>query len=219
MEGKLAAHIGETRGAGNTEGREFVVETHFARRARALPIEGEQRSLIIGSLLGDGTLLRTTAGYCYRVHHGLAQRPLVSWKYRKLACFVRSEPRECGSGIYFRTVSHPAFHTLRQQFYVGSRKIVPKEVIEQELDALALAVWIMDDGAADGNQLRVNTQCFEQHEVETLADILRANFGVSMRLNIDKGRFRLRCEASSMDRLRSLVEPHTIPEMLYKLSL
>ena len=133
--------------------------------------------------------------------------------------FVRSEPRECGSGIYFRTVSHPAFIEFRERFYDGRIKIVPGEVLERELDARALAVWIMDDGAADGRQLRLNTQCFSTHEVEELAKILRANFGIVMRLNIDKGRFRLRCEASSMERLKSIVAPFTIPEMLYKLSL
>ncbi len=180
---------------------------------------GEQRSLIIGSVLGDGTLLRTTAGFCFRVHHGRAQKSLVDWKYRLIADFVRSEPRECGSGIFFRTVSHPALRELRTQFYDGSRKIVPRDLLEREFDAMALAVWIMDDGSADGNQLRINTQCFSAHEVEELADVLRAKFGVSMRLNVDKGRYRLRCEASSMDRLRSIVLPHTIPEMLYKLSL
>ena len=207
------------RGAGNTEGRELVVETHFARRARAIPVTGEQSSLVIGSLLGDGTLLRTTAGYCFRVHHGRAQKRLVDWKYRSMVDFVRSEPRECGSGIYFRTVSHPAFSRLREQFYVEGRKVVPSTLLEQELDARALAVWIMDDGSADGRQLRLNTQCFSADEVEELARILRANFGILMRLNVDKGRFRLRCEASSMERLRSIVLPHTIPEMLYKLSL
>ena len=143
----------------------------------------------------------------------------MDWKYRSLVNFVRSEPRECGSGIYFRTVSHPAFNELREQFYVESRKVVPSKLLERELDARALAIWIMDDGAADGRQLRINTQCFSIHEVEELARILRANFGIEMRLNIDKGRFRLRCEASSMGRLKSMVAPHTIPEMLYKLSL
>jgi hypothetical protein len=133
--------------------------------------------------------------------------------------FVRSAPRECGSGIYFRTVSHPAFKELREQFYLENRKTVPTDLLGRELDALGLAVWIMDDGAADGCQLRINTQCFSTQEVEELASVLRANFGVRMRLNVDKGRFRLRCEASSMDRLKSIVKPYMIPEMLYKLSL
>jgi hypothetical protein len=116
-------------------------------------------------------------------------------------------------------VSHPAFVELREQFYDGARKIVPRRLLERKLDARALAVWIMDDGSADGSQLRINTQCFSAHEVEELAEVLRAKFGVTMRLNLDKGRYRLRCEASSMDRLKSLVLPHTTPEMLYKLSL
>jgi len=182
-------------------------------------VDGTARAVVLGSLLGDATLLATTAGHCFRVHHGLRQRELVEWKHRQLKRFVRTAPRVCGSGIYFRTVTHPAFGELRNQFYRASRKIVPLAMLEQELDALALAVWIMDDGSAEGKQLRINTQSFTTEEVEALADILRAKFGVTMRVNRDKGKPRLRCESASMRLLRDTVAPHTIPNMLYKPSL
>ncbi len=211
-------HIGETL-RGNTEGREFVVKTHFARQAKAEILAGDQRSLVIGSLLGDGTLLATTAGWCFRVHHGLRQHELVEWKYNVLRRFVRSEPRVSGRGVYFRTVTHPAFQDLRDRFYIGSRKIVPSELIERELDELALAVWIMDDGAADGKQLRINVQSFSYEEASALMSVLRAKFGIEMRVNSDKGKPRLRCVSSSMERLVEVVRPHFIPSMLYKLSL
>jgi hypothetical protein len=195
------------------------MDTYFARRARALPLEGEQRSLVIGSLLGDGTLLETTAGYCFRVHHGLAQSALVEWKYRIMASFVRSEPRESGHGIYFRTVSHPAFSELRGMFYDGKRKIIPFKLLESAFDPLALAVWIMDDGASDGRQLRLNTQCFTFSEVVQLSQILYSILAIETTINLDKERFRLRCKAASMARVRSLVGEYIIPEMRYKLSL
>ena len=174
---------------------------------------------MIGSLLGDATLLRTTAGYCFRVHHGLRQRPLVEWKYAELARYVRSVPSRSGNGYYFRTVTHPRLAELRETFYAGQRKIVPIKLLTSELTEFGLAVWIMDDGAADGNQLRLNTQSFSAQEAEELASLIRAKFGIDMTVNRDKGRPRLRCEAVSMGRLVSLVRPHTIPSMLYKLSL
>jgi hypothetical protein len=77
----------------------------------------------------------------------------------------------------------------------------------------------MDDGAAEGKQLRLNTQSFSTEEVERLAGLLRAKFGIVMTINKDKNRPRLRCKAKSMERLVELVKPHTLPDMLYKLSL
>jgi len=196
----------------------MFVETHFARVARTVVFDRAQRSLILGSLLGDGTLLATTAGFSFRVHHSLSQRALVDWKFRILAPVVRTPPRQSGKGVYFRTVTHPAMSEYRAEFYDGTRKIVPYRLLERELDALALAVWIMDDGSAERGQLRINTQCFSREEVETLARIIQAKFGVETRVNSDKKAFRLRCVAASMNRLVSLVWGHTIPEMRYKLA-
>jgi LAGLIDADG DNA endonuclease family len=207
------------RGKGNTEGRKFVVETLFAKHARAIPLTSYQKQLVIGSLLGDGTLLPTTAGCCFRVHHGIKQSENVDWKFRVLEQFVRSAPRVSGTGYYFRTITHPEFLKLRELFYSADRKIVPLGLIEDQLNDFGLAVWIMDDGAADGKQLRLNTQSFSSEENEMLAEFLRAKFGLEVGLNIDKGRSRLRFKAATMDRLLATVSRHLIPSMLYKLSL
>ena len=174
---------------------------------------------MIGSLLGDATLLKTTSGYCFRVHHGRRQQDLVDWKYAVLANFVRTAPRTSGNGYYFRTVSHPELAELRKSFYSGERKVAPFKLLASNLTALGLAVRIMDDGAAEGKQLRLNTQSFSAEEAAELAGLIRAKFGIIMTINMDKNRPRLRCSAASMERLVHLVRPHTLPSMLYKLSL
>jgi hypothetical protein len=195
------------------------MKTAFASLARSIPFTTMQRSVMIGSLLGDATLLGTTAGWCFRVHHGLAQRELVNWKYGMLSSHVRSLPRVSGPGIYFRTITHPELAELRNAFYADRTKQVPFALLERDLDALALAVWVMDDGARDGYQVRLNTQSFTVKEAEALASILRAKFGIEMRLNMDKGRPRLRSTASTTRTLVELVKEYTIPSMRYKLSL
>lgn len=150
------------------------MQTHFGRIASGTPFTLSQLELIVGSSLGDGTLLRTTAGYCFRAHHGLRQRALV-----------RTAPRICGNGYYFRTVSHPRLSDLRAAFYDGGRKIAPRALLEEFLTPFALAVWIMDDGAADGRQLRINTQNFTVQECETLAALLSKNLGLNFSLSFD----------------------------------
>jgi LAGLIDADG DNA endonuclease family len=174
---------------------------------------------MIGSLLGDATLLKTTSGYCFRVHHGQRQQDLVDWKYAELARFVRTAPKVSGNGYYFRTVTHPRLAELRESFYAGQRKVVPIGLVSNHLTVFGLVVWIMDDGAADGKQLRINTQSFSVEEAEQLARLIRAKFGIVMSVNRDKSRPRLRCGAAGMARLVGLVRDHTIPSMLYKLSL
>ncbi len=193
------------------------MQTHFGRAAMARAFSDRQMQLVVGSLLGDGTLLATTAGYCFRAHHGLAQRSLVDWKFAQLRCFVRTAPRISGGGYYFRTISHPWLAELAARFYSDSRKIVPLALLTSYLTPFALAVWIMDDGAVDGRQLRINTQSFTWRECQSLVDLLHAKFALRFTLNADKKRPRLRCASESMGRLRDLVLPFVLPEMRYKL--
>ena len=159
----------------------------------------------------------TTAGHCFRVHHGIQQSSYVDWKYSVLANVVRSAPKRCRNGYLFRTITHPEFSVLRERFYPDGRKTVPVELLEEQLSDLGLAVWMMDDGARDGHQVRLNTQSFSETENAALIRILRAKFGIDAGLNIDKTSCRLRVKSASMSRFRAIVGPHILPSMLYKL--
>lgn len=193
------------------------MDTHFGRAARLLKFSTLEWDVVVGSLLGDGTLLRTTAGYCFRDHHGLAQKALVDWKFENLSRFVRTPPRVSGAGYYFRTVTHPQLTALRSVFYDDRRKVVPLRMLEHSLTPRALAVWIMDDGAADGRQLRLNTQSFTEPECRGLISLLERRFYVNFNMNFDKGKPRLRCSARSMGRLCSLIAPYLLPSFMYKI--
>jgi hypothetical protein len=161
----------------------------------------------------------TTSGFCFRVNHGTQQRDYVDWKFKMLAEFVRTPPRESGTCYYFRTVSHPEFSRYREHFYSFNRKVVPFALLAEQFSELSLAVWLMDDGAVDRKQVRLNTQSFSFPENEMLLSFLRAKFGIETRLNRDKDRCRLRVVDASIKRLRDLVGPYLIPSMLYKLPL
>jgi hypothetical protein len=57
------------------------VETKETQYMREQSLTKCQCDLVIGSLLGDEYLLKTTRGYAFRVNHGLAQKAYVDWKY------------------------------------------------------------------------------------------------------------------------------------------
>ena len=195
------------------------METFFAKQARKINLTSTQREAVLGSLLGDSYLMPTTSGYCFRVNHGLHQQEYVDWKFNLLSDFVRTPPRKSGRCYYFRTITHTDFVIYRNLFYINNCKIVPIDLLYKGFTELSLAIWIMDDGAADGKQLRINTQSFTFSENEELISFLRAKFGIEARLNQDKNRPRLRIKAASMERLKILVKPYLIPNMLYKFSL
>ena len=195
------------------------METILARQARKQDLNESQRNLVVGSLLGDGYLVKTTRGYAFRVNHGPAQKDYVDWKYDILKNLVNSPPRFAENCYYFRTVSHPFFDQLREQFYSGRKKVVPCELIEERLNAFVLTVWIMDDGSRDNRQLRINSQSFSKEENLFLRELLQAKLGIKTTLNQDKGKYRVRICAGSMKVLAQLVRPYMIPSMLYKLPL
>ena len=194
------------------------MDTLKARIAREEILSRRQFEIVVGSLLGDAYLVKTTRGYAFRVNHGLAQKAYVDWKYSELEEFTNSKPRQSGKCYYFRTVSHPSFLELQEIFYDENRKIIPCQ-LEEWLSPLVLAVWLMDDGTKEGNQVRINTQSFSREENEMLIDILKAKLGIVATLNRDKNYYRLRVSANSMQHVKHIVAPHFIPSMHYKLSL
>ena len=183
-----------------------------------MPLDSLQCRLVVGSLLGDAHIVRTTQGYAYRVNHGRVQGEYVSWKYQLLKSIVRSGPKLCNNRCwYFRTVTHPAMTGFRHRWYDGRRKRPCLDDIEAWLDGFALAVWVMDDGSRDKGQLRLNSQGFDRTENERLQWFLRVKLGINTSLNRDKDRFRIRIAGDSMPALERLTRPHLIPSMLYKL--
>ncbi|MFA6552225.1 MAG: LAGLIDADG endonuclease [Candidatus Paceibacterota bacterium] len=193
------------------------MNTKRARIARKIEIKKRQKEVIIGSLLGDAHLVRTTCGFAFRANHGIVQKDYVDWKYKEIENLTNSSPKIYKNSYYFRTVSHPFFKILRKTFYKGKRKIIPK-FLEEWMTPLALSVWIMDDGSRDGNQLRINSQCFSKMENKKLISIIEAKLGIKATLNRDKDMFRLRIAGSSMKKLKALIEPFIVPSMRYKFS-
>ena len=117
----------------------------------SLYLTDEQKSLIVGSMLGDGTL-RVGEGAVnanLKIEHGLAQQDYVWWKYNILKPLVFTGPKisyrykengdKYAKSLWFRTIRHPEITDFHKRFYENGRKIVPKN-IARDLNDLALAI-------------------------------------------------------------------------------
>ena len=117
-------------------------------------LSDDQMKLILGSLLGDGSLRYASAhNAAFRVGHGERQREYCEWKQSMLAPFANRIGRT-GNGIGFDTVPMRQLAALRDAVYAADgRKTVSSEVLSQ-LDERALAAWYCDDGTFGGSYKR-----------------------------------------------------------------
>lgn len=197
------------------------MENSAIKQMREAKLTENQISVLVGSLLGDGYLDRTTMGYSLRLHHGEKQKDYIEWKYNFLKNLINTPPKTYGTRIYCRTVSHPFLKHLRKLFYKNSCKIIPKKFIGKLINPLTLAVWIMDDGTNElgsGKCLKINSQSFSYNEHKYLCALLRRKFGLRASINRDRAYFRIRFHKESMLKLIDIVKPYILPSLFYKLS-
>lgn len=180
-----------------------------------------QKSLIIGSILGDG-YLRIVPGRknaFLEINHALAAKEYVDWKYEVLKSISGSQPKmRKGNGnrlaYRFYTRQHPEITELFRKFYQNGKKLIPDDLL---LDTTILAVWFMDDGSrCNASNTYLNTQQFSLTDQKKLLEKLKT-LGLDASLNRDKIYWRIRFLTSSLSKLHELIGEKVINSMKYKL--
>ncbi len=188
---------------------------------KSVILTDRQRSIVFGTLLGDGSLTETGSKKNLRLQldHSDAQKQYVLWKYEELKTFVLSPPsyQKWTRSWRFRTISHPELTEIGKLFYHNRKKVVPRE-IQKFLNPLSIAVWFMDDGSNHRSGYILNTQSFEKDDSEFLRKVLSEQYNiVKTTLHLDHGRWRLYIQASEKEKFRKLIEPYILQELAYKL--
>lgn len=173
-----------------------------------------QKSLLIGSILGDGHLEKRSnlKNALFREEHAIDQVDWLRWKYNNLKPFTTSNMwnRNRGNSDLFpdgrggkkryniqkvcsmSTGVHPYLTELHSVFYKNRTKILPKQFLADNLDLLSLCVLIGDDGSFCENSIRLCTDNFSKDEVYFLADLFS---------NLFKGRITVREEKKDKFRI------------------
>lgn len=194
----------------------------------------EQKALIIGSLLGDGTMRlgKGATNVNFKVEHGLKQEQYVRWKYQILRSFVFTEPKlsyrytvegeRYAKSWWFRTIRHPLLTTIYWRFYTSEgyrtgMKIIPAD-IGQDLTPLALAVWIMDDGSYSRARIDISTYCFSLSEIGFLQQLVEKIFDIKLQYYRDRDKgYRMYTNLQETEKLIAIIKPYVIPSMQYKI--
>jgi len=200
----------------------YEIETVAKHDRLGLPkIEGDLRSILIGSMLGDGRIAFRKNASHYEERHAPNQKEYLEWKQEKWGKWSSGElttakSREFTSYI-FRTHAHPMLNEYRDLFYEERDKgwkVVKYDVVDQ-VDELAFAMWYLDDGFSG------HWPCITfgaKGESRANAYLIFEKFGLSPRWKLKKGEtgeFHFREEDA--ERFIEIVSPHVPDCMKYKL--
>lgn len=135
-----------------------------------------QEEIIVGSLLGDGSLSKIKNGNStFTENHGDNQREYIEWKFSQLSPFSSSleehyvtTPINSGNKIigwteekclkkhFMSTIAHPAFTSLEKLWYKRdehekyvldhNKRRIKILPVELKITPLTLATWFYDDG-------------------------------------------------------------------------
>jgi len=181
-----------------------------------------QKSVIIGSILGDGCLRKVPGrkDTLLEINHSIRAKDYVDWKYSILKGISRSGPKaRKGNGkriaYRFLTRQHKELSSLYKKFYIAGKKRIPDSL---NIDEITLAVWFMDDGSKCRRyDVYLNTQ---QYTIKDQCKLILSleKIGLKATLNKDKIYYRLRFAKDSVERFNRLIEKYIVPSMKYKLS-
>lgn len=223
---------GGARWSRKLETRSVTKSYRQATTLRLQPLSDVQRQLVLGSILGDGSLGKNTGGCYLRFCHGDPQLEYLLWKQSILGPLAPAPHRsyqklflgKMNTQHHIHTITHPEFTELRALVYRDGEKHVSHELLSG-IDALGFAVWYMDDGsflkAANSRQVVFCTEAFAPDEVVLLQRWFDDRWGVRAVLQpqtTNAGeRFRLRINRTQTSTFFNIVEPFIHPALRYKL--
>ncbi len=201
-----------------------VADNAEGSRFPDVELSPDEESVLIGTVLGDGSLAMHGRNARLFVKHKLAHQALASFKRQVLSRFVSMSlhqfDQRLGEKRYpcvqFVTRTHPVFTAWRRRFYASGRKIVPHDITEF-LTPLATAVWFMDDGSADHTGVTLQTHSFTFDEVMRLQTAMSDRFDIVATIRQNKGRPILYIGKRQLPVFDGIVRPHVLPDLEYKL--
>lgn len=180
------------------------------------------RSILVGSMLGDGRLFWTgSSTAAYSEYHSEKQKPYFDWKVCEWGEFVTRYEKTRDDGYKGWTMTLHGCKSLRpfwEMFYPeGSGNKTFVNLPLEWVDDLALAVWFMDDGSKSGEFFRFSVSP-DRKDQQIQIQVLR-RLGVRGRLYNEGGDAIHIQDRANKERFLDLVRPHIHPSMAYKLEV
>lgn len=198
----------------------------------------ESRNLLIGMLLGDGTISNNNV---YKICHCEKQLEYLQWKVQQLNNHgiknngVKSYIKSCGYApgvsVYYTQLNIiPFIKTLRRIIY-KPKKIYANRKLLNRLSPLELAIWYMDDGHINirrdkdkrpmGFYIKIST-CIPKQDIQIIIDYFKEIWDIDFYC-FKEGRqsdsYSLCCGTKNGVKFINIIKEYVqqVPSMLYKI--
>lgn len=194
-------------------------------------LSARQYEIIMGSLLGDCCIKKTdSASAAVSISHSEKQLEYIMWIYGQLKTICPNPPRpEIHHKKYLmyalRTKARLDIKDIYRKVYLPKKTITPW--LCEQMSALSIAVWFMDDGNAEfinenKTVFSFATNSFSYNEVYLLSKMMYDKFGIRCSLNPVKRpngeeQTVLHISQESSYDFEKLVKPFIPSCMLYKM--
>ena len=202
-------------------------------------ITKESRNLLIGMLLGDGTISNNNV---FKIAHSESQKDYLEWKIKQLKeagirnngvkSYIKTKGYTIGVPVYYTQLNTiPFIKVLRKVFY-KEKKILGNRKLLNRLDAKGIAIWYMDDGHINirktkegrpmGFYIRIST-CEPKQEVQTIIDFFKEQWNINFYM-FHEGKkedsYSLCCGTKEGLKFIDIVKPYVsqVPSMIHKIT-
>jgi hypothetical protein len=194
------------------------MKNHLSDEIKKLVINKDEEAVIIGCLLGDGTLSKSGKYHRLRIEQKADHKEYVGWKFKLLERLCATPPQfnSKNNSYRFGTVGHPKLSELRSIFYGKDKSI--NRIVLGGINELSIAIWFMDDGYKIHNTVGISSNNFSDIALEQLKELLK-KMEISTSLQKDKKGKRMYVRSESYSSFKKLVKPYVnqVKCMAYKL--
>jgi len=188
-----------------------------------------QKQMVIGSVLGDGTITKHGAYSCshsvkqaeYHEHKRTVLSYIHSGKFQHAVHKARGVDGEHHESLHFTTGCNSFCAKLREIYYPNGEKVFPYVYLMNNITDESLAYWYMDDGSFNGSNAILCTYGYTDEEQLLMQKLLQIKFGVNSLIKQRKTKqdFYQSFDYLETPKFFDLIRPHIIPSMLYKVNI
>ena len=183
-----------------------------------IELTNKEKSLIVGTLLGDAYIRTDGETSRLELHHSTKQVEYCKWKSSMLPSLLfqfrysNTYSKKYQKDYYSFHATSSRLECLNE-FKYDIKGINPNWL--KYYNELSLAVHYMDDGSKAGNSHRLATHSFNKEDLVYFVDFCFKKFGIKWTIN--KENFLYLPTKYSL-KFRSIVQPFIHPTLMYKIS-
>ena len=200
-------------------------------------ITKESRNLLIGLLIGDGTISNNNV---FKLAHSKEQKDYLEWKLKQLKdsgirnnglkTYISSNGYNKGKEVYYTQLNIiPFIKVLRRVVYKPFKKLGNRKLLNR-LSAREIAIWYMDDGHINyrktknrihGFYIKIAT-CLPKEELQIIIDYFKEVWNIHFymfREGKKENSYSLCCGTKEGIKFINIIKPYVeqVPSMKYKI--